>query len=416
MNPARARRFSHRCSRTSPKPTAGHLSGCTGRFPYRRSQSPFAAPRFVQQKGSLPPLPTWQPSVWSSFPVPPPPLRAEVDGKTGHGHDIFFLGIAMLPRSAEITGLLRAWSGGDQTALARISHRTGFLREGGEVQVTESRRDRRLAVAGGRKTACNATKRRIPTYRGTRPRRIPAQDDRDRIALPARQVLRRAGRTERGGGGTAVHLLPPRHTGLRGRARRRQRVLEFDEAVGHAEGRIDPGLRVRSRPARRGLRGLRLPSMGAVRESRARSRHGHSGGRRAQELQPATGARARPGAGTAQRARLPVRRADCDRAGDRWLALLVPASRSGHLGQSGQGYLSSDHGEHAERLLGSDAVPDEGAFRQPGAVPGDGRAGRGGTVVRAPTEGTGLPAPARGLPPVRAARTSQRGAYRRGAE
>src|ERR1035438_6019408 len=94
----------------------------------------------------------------------------------------------------------------------------------------------------------------------------------------------------------------------------------------------------------------------------------------------------------------------------------VPASRSGHLGQSGQGYLSSDHGEHAERLLGSDAVPDEGAFRQPGAVPGDGRAGRGGTVVRAPTEGTGLPAPARGLPPVRAARTSQRGAYRRGAE
>src|ERR1022692_2529534 len=39
--------------------------------------------------------------------------------------------------------------------IARISHRTGFLREGGEVQVTESRRDRRLSVAGGRKTACN---------------------------------------------------------------------------------------------------------------------------------------------------------------------------------------------------------------------------------------------------------------------
>src|ERR1039458_10319386 len=39
--------------------------------------------------------------------------------------------------------------------LTRISHRTGFLREGGEVQVTESRRDRRLSVAGGRKTACN---------------------------------------------------------------------------------------------------------------------------------------------------------------------------------------------------------------------------------------------------------------------
>src|ERR1039458_22636 len=50
--------------------------------------------------------------------------------------------------------------------VARISHRTGFLREGGEVQVTESRRDRRLSVAGGRKTACNATKRRIPTSVG----------------------------------------------------------------------------------------------------------------------------------------------------------------------------------------------------------------------------------------------------------
>src|ERR1022692_4085982 len=53
-----------------------------------------------------------------------------------------------------------------RTGLARISHRTGFLREGGEVQVTESRRDRRLSVAGGRKTACNATKRRIPTSVG----------------------------------------------------------------------------------------------------------------------------------------------------------------------------------------------------------------------------------------------------------
>src|ERR1039457_5433592 len=52
------------------------------------------------------------------------------------------------------------------SGLTRISHRTGFLREGGEVHVTESRRDRRLSVAGGRKTACNATKRRIPTSVG----------------------------------------------------------------------------------------------------------------------------------------------------------------------------------------------------------------------------------------------------------
>jgi hypothetical protein len=44
-----------------------------------------------------------------------------VNGKTGHGRDTFFLGIAMLPRSAEITGLLKAWSGGDQAALDRLA-------------------------------------------------------------------------------------------------------------------------------------------------------------------------------------------------------------------------------------------------------------------------------------------------------
>jgi RNA polymerase sigma factor (TIGR02999 family) len=45
-----------------------------------------------------------------------------VNRQTGHSRDIFFLGIAMaLPRSAEITGLLRAWSGGDQAALDRLA-------------------------------------------------------------------------------------------------------------------------------------------------------------------------------------------------------------------------------------------------------------------------------------------------------
>src|SRR5450759_3748087 len=218
----------------------------------------------------------------------------------------------------------------------------------------------------------------------------------------AGQILRRPGRTERGGAGTALHLLPPCAADLRGRARRRQRVSEFDEALGHAPGRIDPGLQVRSGPARRGLRGLRLPSMGALRAARLRARHGHSGRRRSQELQPPTGARARPGAGTAQRARLPLRRADCDRAGDRWLALLVPAGRSGHLGKGGQGHLSSNHGEHAVRLLGGHAVPDEGAVRKSRALPGNGRKGRGGTAVRAPAESPGLPAHARRLPPLRA--------------
>jgi RNA polymerase sigma factor (TIGR02999 family) len=45
-----------------------------------------------------------------------------VNRKTGHNCDTFFWGIAMaLPRSAEVTGLLRAWSGGDQAALDRLA-------------------------------------------------------------------------------------------------------------------------------------------------------------------------------------------------------------------------------------------------------------------------------------------------------
>jgi RNA polymerase sigma factor (TIGR02999 family) len=45
-----------------------------------------------------------------------------VNRESGHDRDIFFLGIAMaLPRSAEITGLLKAWRGGDQAALDRLA-------------------------------------------------------------------------------------------------------------------------------------------------------------------------------------------------------------------------------------------------------------------------------------------------------
>ena len=51
--------------------------------------------------------------------------------------------------------------------------------------------------------------------------------------------LRGAGAAERRRAGLARHLPPARDSGLRRRARRRQRVPEFDEAVGHARGRPD---------------------------------------------------------------------------------------------------------------------------------------------------------------------------------
>ncbi len=53
------------------------------------------------------------------------PLQAQANGETGHDCDIFFViheRIAtVLPRSAEITYLLKAWAGGDQAALERLS-------------------------------------------------------------------------------------------------------------------------------------------------------------------------------------------------------------------------------------------------------------------------------------------------------
>ena len=50
------------------------------------------------------------------------PMQAEAGGKSGHGRGIFFSGIATVPtRSVEITGLLKAWSGGDQAALERLA-------------------------------------------------------------------------------------------------------------------------------------------------------------------------------------------------------------------------------------------------------------------------------------------------------
>jgi RNA polymerase sigma factor (TIGR02999 family) len=50
------------------------------------------------------------------------PIQAEAGGKSGHSRGNFFSGIAIVPtRSVEVTGLLKAWSGGDQAALERLA-------------------------------------------------------------------------------------------------------------------------------------------------------------------------------------------------------------------------------------------------------------------------------------------------------
>src|SRR5215467_11137598 len=52
------------------------------------------------------------------------PMQAEAGGKSGHGRGIFFWGTATVPaRSVEVTGLLKAWSGGDQAALERLTEK-----------------------------------------------------------------------------------------------------------------------------------------------------------------------------------------------------------------------------------------------------------------------------------------------------
>ena len=56
-----------------------------------------------------------------------PPVQAEADGKSGHVCAIFFVpaggGLSISTRPQEITGLLRAWRGGDEAALARLAER-----------------------------------------------------------------------------------------------------------------------------------------------------------------------------------------------------------------------------------------------------------------------------------------------------
>jgi RNA polymerase sigma factor (TIGR02999 family) len=58
-----------------------------------------------------------------------PPLQAETDAKTGHGFGIFLAihagawAVSIDASSAEITILLKAWSEGDEAALARLAER-----------------------------------------------------------------------------------------------------------------------------------------------------------------------------------------------------------------------------------------------------------------------------------------------------
>ena len=81
------------------------------------------------------------------------------------------------------------------------------------------------------------------------------------------RVLHPAGARQSRGARAALHLPSPGDSGVRGRPRRRQHFPEFHEAVGHAAGRPDRILQVRSRPPRRSLRSLRVPSLGVVRQS-----------------------------------------------------------------------------------------------------------------------------------------------------
>ena len=56
-----------------------------------------------------------------------PLVQAEADGKSGHVFGYFLShgenGLSIGASSAEITGLLKAWSSGDQAALARLAER-----------------------------------------------------------------------------------------------------------------------------------------------------------------------------------------------------------------------------------------------------------------------------------------------------
>ncbi|PYQ63575.1 MAG: hypothetical protein DMF53_09800 [Acidobacteria bacterium] len=98
-----------------------------------------------------------------------------------------------------------------------------------------------------------------------------------------------------------------------------------------------------------------------------------------------------------------VRRPDRERAGDRGVPLLLPAGRGRDLGEGRPRHLPVDHRERAGRLLDGDAVPGQGAARQPRRLRPAGGGDRGGGSVPGGAQGGRLPAPARGVPPLRAA-------------
>src|SRR5262249_7348235 len=143
------------------------------------------------------------------------------------------------------------------------------------------------------------------------------------------------GRKERRCRWTPLDLLAPRHSGVRRRARRWQRVSQFDEVMGDAEIRSDTRVRLRTRPSCGGFRGLWFPSLGACRLPGPRAGDLDAGWGCPQELQPPARAGAGAGARIARRARLSVRCADRDRARDRWVAVVVSPGGGGYVGQGG---------------------------------------------------------------------------------
>ena len=99
--------------------------------------------------------------------------------------------------------------------------------------------------------------------------------------------LRRGGARGRRARGPARAVLAQGDPDLRRRARRRQRVPELDEALGAARGG-GRRLRLRARPARRGLRDAAPTTTGACSSREAQEpRHADPRRRRAEELQPA---------------------------------------------------------------------------------------------------------------------------------
>ena len=84
-------------------------------------------------------------------------------------------------------------------------------------------------------------------------------------------------------------------------------------------------LQFRSRPSRRGVRSMRVSSLGTLRESAECAGHPDARRRRAEKLQPSAGARAGADPGHPECPGVQFRCTDRDRARNRRLAVIVPA-------------------------------------------------------------------------------------------